>query len=250
MNKQKIVGLILAVAGLSAIWTACKKDRVIVNSNGADLYQTYMPLEIGKYIIYEVDSSIWDNSLCVKDSRKYQHKYLIADTFRDAQSRLSYVVNIYSRRNSTDVFRVDDVIYYTPGAEQMELMQKNIRFIRLISPVAEGKQWNGNRLIPSEDQDFDYLQNWDYTYTNFEKPFNTGAINFENTVTVVERDTILNNPETMPDAYAYLLQSKSVYAFRVGMVYHEYAYWIYDPIPGEKNCRKGVGVTLRAIEYN
>ncbi len=36
-----------------------------------------------------------------------------------------------------------------------------------------------------------------------------------------EVDTIINNPETLPDAYASLLQSKSVYAFQVGLIYRE-----------------------------
>jgi hypothetical protein len=250
MNKHKIILGLMAVVLTAALLGSCKKDRVVVNGNGGDLYQSFMPLEIGKYTIYDVDSSIWDDAKCLKYTRKYQHQYLVADTFRDGQKRLSYVINVLTRKSATDKFVVDDVIYYTPGAEQLEIVQKNVRFMRLVNPVIEGKQWNGNILVPSEDKDYDYLKNWKYTYKNVLKPYNNGAINFEKTLTVNEVDTILNNPETKPDAYASLLQSKTVYAFRVGMIYHEYAYWIYDPIPGAQNCRKGVGVVLKAIEYN
>jgi hypothetical protein len=250
MNKHKIIVGLIAVVFATVLLGSCNKDRVVVNTNGGDLYQSYLPLSIGKYIIYDVDSSIWDDLKCVKYTNKYQHQYLVADTFRDAQKRLSYVINVLSRKTATDKFVVDNVVYYTPGAEQMEYVEKNIRFRRLINPIAEGKQWKGNSLMPQEDQDYNYLKGWNYTYKNVLKPYNNGAINFENTLTVSEVDTVLNNPETLPDAYASLLQSTSVYAFRVGLIYREYTYWIYDPIPGSKNCRKGVGVVMRAIEYN
>jgi hypothetical protein len=250
MNKHKIILGLMALVFTTALLNSCKKDRVVVDAKSSDLYQAFLPLEVGKYIIYDIDSSIWDDTKCIKYTNKYQHEYLVADTFRDAQKRLSYAINVLSRKTPTDKFVVNDVVYYTPGAEQMEYVEKNIRFMRLVNPLVEGKKWKGNILVPSEDQDYNYLQNWNYTYSNVLKPYSNGAINFEKTITVKEVDTILNNPETMPDAYASLLQSKSVYAFRVGLVYREYTYWIYDPIPGSKNCRKGVGVTMRAVEYN
>jgi hypothetical protein len=250
MNKHKIILGLMALVFTTALLNSCKKDRVVVDAKSSDLYQAFLPLEVGKYIIYDIDSSIWDDTKCIKYTNKYQHQYLVADTFRDAQRRLSYAINVLSRKSPADKFVVNDVVYYTPGAEQMEYVEKNIRFMRLVNPIVEGKKWKGNILVPSEDQDYNYLQNWNYTYSNVLKPYNNGAINFEKTITVKEVDTILNNPETMPDAYASLLQSKSVYAFRVGLVYREYTYWIYDPIPGSKNCRKGVGVTMRAVEYN
>jgi hypothetical protein len=65
---------------------------------------------------------------------------LVADTFRDAQKRLSYAINVLSRKTPTDKFVVNDVVYYTPGAEQMEYVEKNIRFMRLVNPIVEGKK--------------------------------------------------------------------------------------------------------------
>jgi hypothetical protein len=248
MNKNKFIVAILALVGLSTVFNSCKKDRILINTNGGDLYQSFMPTEIGKYVIYDVDSSIWDDNLCIKFTHKSQQQYLVADTFRDLQNRLSYRIDISSRLKSTDQFAINDVVYYTPGAEQLEYVEKNIRFMRMVNPVTEGKVWSGNSLMPSEDQDYNYLKGWKYTYENVLKPYNNGAISFEKTVTVNETNQVLNNPETQPADYAYLLQSKSVYAFRVGMIYREYTYWIYDPT--SKACRKGVGVIMRAIENN
>lgn len=248
MNKHKIFLGILTFVAASALFTACKKDRVVVIADTANLYQDYMPLEVGKYIIYDIDSSIWDDAKCFKYTYKYQHQYIVADTFRDGQKRLSYVINVLSRLKVTDNFVVNDVIYYTPASERFEFVEKNIRFVRLINPIVENKVWNGNVLMPVDDQDYAYLKNWKYTYQNVNKPYNNGVVDFENTVTVSETDQILNNPETMPTSYASLLQSKSVYAFRVGLIYREYSSWIYDPAIA--SCRKGAGVVMRAVEYN
>lgn len=250
MNKNNFITGLIALLLVSGFMSSCKKDRVIVNSNAGDLYQSFMPLEIGKFIVYDVDSFLWDDVKCIKYTNESQQEYLVADTFRDNQKRLSYMIQIRSRANEKAAWTVNDVVYYTPGAEQLELVEKNIRYMRLVNPIVENKQWLGNSLIPQEDQDYNYLKGWKYTYQNVLQPFNNGAITFDRTVTVLETDQILNNPETMPDSYAYLLQSKSVYAFRVGMIYHEYAYWIYDPVPLTKSCRRGAGVTMRAIEYN
>lgn len=242
----------MAVVLTAGLLNSCKKDRVIVNTDGGNLYQSFLPLEIGKYIIYNVDSSIWDDNKCIVYTTKSQHEYLVADTFRDNQKRLSYTINIRTRANEKANWVVNDVVYYTPGAEKMEYVEKNIRYMRLVNPIKEGEgnEWAGNSLMPADDQDYQYLKGWKYKYQNVLQPYNNGAINFEKTVTVSETDQILNNPETQPDDYAYLLQSKTVYAFRVGMIYREYTYWIYDPIVGVKNCRKGAGVKMTAIEYN
>lgn len=250
MNKKKFLIGLCAVLCTSALLFSCNKEKIVVNTDGGNLYQPYMPLEIGKYIIYNVDSFYWDEERCLKITRSSQHEYLVADTFRDNQNRLSYVINVLERKNDSSQFVSGDVFYITPGAEQLEYVEKNIRYMRLVNPVRNDQTWLGNSLLPADDKDYDWLKGWNYTYKNVMEPYDNGKMKFEKTITVVETNQVLNNPETLPDNYAYLLQSKSVYAYRVGMVFHEYLYWIYDPVPMAKNCRKGLGVTMRIAEHN
>jgi hypothetical protein len=252
MNKRFLTfSAIATLTAFAFFLSACKKDKVIVNVDKGEMYQDFLPLTIGKYIVYDVDSSIWvDDNMCTKLTNKYQHKYTVADTFRDNQNRLSYTIEIKTRKNESSPWKVDDVIYYTPAAEKFETVQKNIRTMNLVNPIQEGKVWEGNSLLPHEDADYNWLKGWKYTYLDVLKPFNNGFKTFEKTITVEETDQILNNPETLPDAYASILQSKKVYAFRVGMIYKKYINWTYDPIPGSVNCRNGIGVEMRAIDYN
>jgi hypothetical protein len=250
MNKRKILIGALAAVVATVTFFSCKKETK-VNTDGGNLYQPYVPYQIGKYVIYDVDSSLWDDNLCLKVSRKCQMEYLVSDTFRDGQNRLSYVVDVLSRKNDTAQFASDYVLYVTPGAEQYEFVEKNIRFMRMVNPVKNGYSWSGNSLMPADDQDYAYLKNWNYQYQDVLQPYSTNKLTFPNTVTVSETNQVLNNPETKPDAYAYMLISKTVYAYEVGMVYHEYTNWTYDPtVPGVKACRKGSGVIMQAVEHN
>jgi hypothetical protein len=248
MNKNKFLIGLFTVLCSTALFS-CKKETV-VNTDGSNLYQPYLQLQIGKYITYSVDSSIWNDALCIKFTPQSQQRFLINDTFRDNQKRLSYVVNVLSRKNDTAQWYSNDVIYITPAADHFEYVEKNIRFMRLANPVKSGATWAGNSLMPSDDKDYAYLQNWNYTYQNVLQPYDNGKMKFDNTITVSETNQVLNNPETAPNDYAYLLQSKSVYAYGVGMVYHEYTYWTYEPNPSGIGCRKGVGVIMRAIDHN
>lgn len=248
MIKNLLAPLVIVIAVFS--FGSCSKERVVLDYKSGDVYQNYVPLEIGKYILYDVDSSIWDDFSCTKLVRKSQHKYEVVDTFRDNQKRLSYVINIFSRSNDKAAFIIDDVIYVTPGAEQLEKVQKNLIYTPLSNPVKENNRFDGHARIPDQDPDLNYLLDWEYRYMNVGKSFNNDYKTYDNTVTVKEVDRVLNNPESQPNAYAELLQSKAVYAYGLGMIYKEYVYWTYDPIPGQTNCRKGVGVVMRALEHN
>lgn len=248
MNKNRIFTGVLALL-CSVAFFSCKKE-IVKNTDGGTLYQPYVPMQIGKHIVYDVDSSIWDDNLCVKFSRQYQMEYVVADTFRDGQNRLSYRIDVYIRKGDTAQWKINDVVYMTPAAEKLELVEKNIRYIRMVNPVKENYTWKGNSLMPAEDHDYDYMHPWVYKYGDMLQPYDNGKRTFENTITVTEVDSTFNNPETKPTLPAAKIFSKSVYAYGIGMVYHEYLYWTYEPQPSTTICRKGYGVVLRAVEYN
>lgn len=250
MNKNKILVGVFALLCTTAFFS-CKKE-IKINTDGGTLYQPYYPMEIGKYITYDVDSSIWDDNVCIKYTHTYQMQYLIADSFRDAQKRLSYRIDVLIRKDDSSQFKAHDVFYITPAAEKLEFVEQNIRYIRLVNPVKQSLTWKGNSLLPAEDHDYDYLYDWDYQYKNVLESYKIGNKTYENTLTVQERDSVLNNPETKPDAFAAKLYSQSIYAYGLGMIRHEYIYWTYQPpaIPGTPSCRKGLGVVLSIADHN
>jgi hypothetical protein len=224
---------------------SCKKDR---EEYQGDSSKDFFPLTIGKQVVYDVDSIIWDDFDCTKDTNHYQMRWTIADTFRDNQSRLSYVINTDIRTQDSLPWNVHHVIAVTPTAASLEYLEDNLRFIKLIFPVENNRTWKGNSLISLTDEN-QIFSDWMYTYENLNEPFDNDMEVFDSTITIQAVDETINDPESLPDAYGSKTFSKEVYGKGVGLVYREYIQWVYDPTSGSA-CRHGSAVTMRAIEHN
>jgi hypothetical protein len=243
MNRKYFPALLLA-AFFSIAFFSCKKGT---DKYSSDNSRGYFPLRVGHYVVYDVDSTIWDDFAKVKTLHRYQMRYTIADTFTDNEKRLSYRIDVHIRPNDTLTWATHRVINVTPTNTTLEYSESNIRFIKLVFPVMEGKTWKGNSLIAAADQDYQYLQNWDYRYYAYEAPFNNGKVLFGTTLTVLQADEKVNDPETMPDAYASRTYGREVYGFNVGLVYRELTYWTYQP---SIQYRNGYSVIMRAVDHN
>lgn len=224
---------------------SCKKETS--NKYGDDYTRGYFPTQIGRYVIYDMDSTFWDDFLKVKSLHKYQLRYTIADTFRDNQKRLSYRIDVHIRKNDALAWNTSRVIYVTPTETHLEFVESNLRFIKHVFPISNNISWNGNSMINSLDQDYTYFQGWNYNYSNLGLSYNNGKSYYENTVTVNQADDSLNNPETMPNDYAFRTYSKEVYGYDIGLVYREMTHWTYQPTIGYRN---GYSVVMRAVEHN
>lgn len=246
--SKKFLPVLLLLSSFSMFFLACNKESE--NKYGNDLSRGYYPLQIGKYVVYDVDSTIWDDFRQVKTIHKYQMRYTVADTFLDNANRTSYRIDVYIRTNDSLPWNTHRVINVTPTNTSLEYTEANLRFIKLIFPVADNMEWKGNAMIPAGDQDYQYFQNWTYRYSGHEKPFNNGKVLFDNTITVNQVDEKVNDPETMPDSYASQTFAKEVYGYDVGMVYREMTHWIYDPKPNGAKYRNGYSVVMRAVDHN
>ena len=251
---RKILFPLLAIAAFSITFVSCKKDKedlseIAQGHKYGGVYVDGGAYSLGKYILYNVDSTYWDDFLGVSVPTHCQLRYNVVDTFRDDQNRLSYVIDILYRKTSQDPYVPADVAYVTPTATGLEFSQRNIKFLKLVFPVSEGKSWNGNTFIPLGDEDYAEYDNnkWNYTYANVDKPFDPGNNLYEHTVTVNQIDDALNNPDVDSTVYAYRNYAQEVYAYNVGMVYRERIYWVYQPTIG---ARKGYEVVMRAVESN
>lgn len=246
MNRNVLSVLCFAGLLTFVLFSCTKKKDTSYSENYSE---GFFPLDFGKYVVYDVDSILWDDFQCVKSLHAYQMRYTVGDTFRDDANRLTYRIDIHLRKKDTLSWDPHRVIFVTPTDTRLELVEGNVRFIKLVYPVSNDVTWQGNSMIPALDQDHRYLQGWTYRYSNFSEQFNSGFTYFDNTVTVSHIDEQQNDPETMPDSYSYKTFSKEVFGFGIGMIYRETTHWIYDPTNGPK-CRKGYSVIMRAVDHN
>jgi len=247
MNK-KLLHVLLLLASVSVFFFACKKESDNKYSN--ELSRGYYPLAIGRYVVYDVDSTIWDDFKQVKTLHRYQMRYTVADSFFDNTNRVSYRVDVHIRTNDSLPWNTHRVINVTPTSTGLEYTEANLRFIKLIFPVANNLEWKGNSMIPAGDQEYNYFQDWTYRYSDHEQSFNNGKVLYDNTITVNQVDQKENDPETMPNSYAYLTFGKEVYGYDIGMVYREITHWVYDAKPNSSNYRRGYSVVMRAVDHN
>lgn len=248
--------ILLPLLLLPVVLFSCKKENEDLSeiAKGNKFY----PTEIGKYIVYDYDSTVWNDQLKAALPFKGQLRYTVVDTFRDAAGRLSYRINVERRKNDTDPYVPNDVLRVTPTDDRVEVMQRGLTFIKMVFPVLNGKVWNGNALISLDDKDNEEYDNskWKYTYADFDREFDPGNNLYEHTVTVNEIDDQVNDPAVDSTVYASRNYSQEIYAYNVGMVYRERIYWVFQPKApnggsgGGSGYPKGYRVVLRAVENN
>lgn len=248
MTKRFLPFLLLSV--LTIVYASCKKETDNPERFYVEPTRGYYPLQIGRYVVYDVDSVIWDDFDCTRKNRHLNMRYTISDTFTDLSGRPSYRIDIHQRVADTGVWQVSTVMYATPTTSGLEVVMNNLRMEKLIFPISGGATWFGNRAIDTSEAQNSFYSGWLYQYTDFLRPYNNGRVNFDNTVTVRQINDSLNNPETIPGAYATRTYSREVYGYDVGMIYREFTHWTYDPGDPDHACRKGFSVVMRATSHN
>jgi hypothetical protein len=245
MNKKFLPAILMFATSIA--FFACKKSNNSANGN-SDATRQYFPIQKGKHVVYNVDSTVYADSNCTIHTRHCQIMYTIADTFRDANDSLSYLMNVSYRPDQDSLWQKQGVLYVTPTARDIEVSNSNVKFVKLVFPVIDGEKWKGNSFIGINDSANFYYGDWNYTYMNYGQSYNNGVINFGNTLTVLEDDEAKYSTEFATDgAINYRTYAKEVYGYGVGMVYSEWTHW---EVTQSSTCKKGYSVVMRAVEYN
>jgi hypothetical protein len=243
---------------------SCKTEKEeFITENIAD----YLPLTPGKYITYRVDSLVFPNFGRSTVTRKYQVKHLIDSKFIDVEGQTSYRVFTFIRDSvntsswtAAQPWVSSGTYFITVKADQTELTEDNLRFIKLRMPMKEGYSWHGNKYLPDNPYDTagykfsndDNMEDWDFYYDNFSPLFSYRNINYANVVTVEQQDESFNVPITTPTSYASRTRSVEKYSKSIGLVYREYELWEYQPnTTGSGGAFKvGWGLTEWMIDHN
>lgn len=188
-----IISLLIAVSG-------CNKDT----NAPSELGYTYFPIEVGHWVIYEVDSILHDSALRRHDTAHYEIKELIESEFVDGEGRMAQRVERWRRADSTQGWRLVDAWVFTRTATTAEKVEENNRYVRLAFPINRHQFWDGNS--------FNNLESWDHYYNSEtlhdSKTYN--GLTFDSTVTVIQRENF--NKVEEEDAL-------EVYAAGVGLVH-------------------------------
>jgi len=269
MRLHSILRLSCLAAITSLLFSCNEKEEF-----NTEKLEDYMPLVSGKYITYRLDSLVFTNFNHNIETHKYQVKYVIDALITDNLGRPSYRVFRYMRDsvNATSWTPAQPwanagTIQITPLSDQVELIEDNLRFIKIHLPITDRFTWKGNTYMPasicglssgpycplytfSNDDD---MQDWDYFYDGTPSSFSYKGINYSNVLTVEQADELLNVPVTNPGVYGAKSRAVEKYSKGIGLVYREYTLWEYQPDQnpgGPNNTYRGFGITQWMIDHN
>jgi hypothetical protein len=240
---------------VSILFSCTKKTEIFQT----DALSVYIPLQAGKYITYRVDSTVFTNFGRNEETHSYQVKHVIDAQIPDNLGRPSYRIFRYTRDAAgTQAWVPTGSYFITPLTDQVELIEDNLRFIKLRLPVLEGTSWKGNKFLSPDPygslytfSNDDDMEDWDFYFDTFEPTFSYSGKNYTDVYSIEEASDSINVPITNPASYASMTRAVEKYSKNIGLVYRQYVLWEYQPNTGGPGGYKvGFGIRMWMIDHN
>lgn len=199
MKPRNTFGLVILLPVLLAsVLTACRKETVPVTDRGT----AYYPYAEGLWWEYDMDST-WYNDF----SGDTVHRQFILreefDSFFVAVNGTTAIrIERYYRDDETQPWSGPRIWWTYTTTDYAVKVEENNPFVKLIFPLDEGSQWNGNRLNSMDART--------YTCETKNAPYNINGNTFDSTTTILQADY-----ETLLEKQFY----QEVYARNVGLVH-------------------------------
>ena len=254
--KNCITSLTVCVIIVSFLFTAgcSKKDTA-----QSEPVQDYLNLQVGKYIVYRLDSTLWINFGQQDTVISYQAKDIVDGTVTDALGRPGVRIVRYLRGlNSTNENDWEPKLTYfvIPTTQTVEMIENNLRFVKLNDPLWDGHTWRGNGFLPTDCYSQFAFSNdgnmidWDYTYEEVGSALHIGNTDYDNTITVLQADEEDNvNDPTSIGWKNYWVEK---YQKGLGLVYKEVLMWEHQPPTSQSTTgyTTGFGIKLTILSHN
>jgi hypothetical protein len=231
---------------------SCTKETANIE---LPIISTYYPLEVGKSITYKLDSTVYLNLGTIKEIRSYIIQDRVDAIINDNSGRPSYKVK-RMLRNSSDSTKWQDLTSYlvTIDEKQLELVDKNLRFIILKEPIRDNFSWKGNSFINTISfPEFQFLDQWEYKYENVGKPFLVNGQTFPETISIIQQVDTLGSPQNKSFYYEIII-AKEVYAKNIGLISKEFFHETWQPPNANSNIgyyeANSYGIKLSIIKSN
>ncbi len=217
-------------------------------------------LQSGKYITYRLDSLVFTQQGRSEETHSYQEKHLVNGQIADNLNRPSFRVYRSIRDLAgTQPWRPSGSYFITPLENSVEVIEDNLRTVKLISPVKEGTTWKGARFFGTEpysslynfsNDDDPGIANWEFTIDSANQTIMLSGQTINDVVSLTAVNESINAPIIDTRAYATksLLQEK--FARGIGMIFQEYILWEYQPNPNGTPYKTGFGVKRSMIDHN
>lgn len=186
----------------------CKRKT----ESAPDLGYDYAPNILGKYVVYDVDSTVYDDFNKDTTYFKYRVKEKMEEFYTDNEGRPATKMVRYVKKYDPAVsydnipWTIKDVWMVNKSKTTYEVVEENVRFVKLTFPVKDGAEWNGHAQ--------NTLGERNYTYNYFDQKEVINNASFDYVLYVEQKDDKHKN-----NIHREFYIEK--YAKYVGLVYKE-----------------------------
>jgi len=234
--------LILLMAITCIFFTACKDE---IEETNIELGLEYFPLEVGKWMIYEADSVVYNGFTQTVDTAEFFIREFVESSFIDDEGRPAVRIERSYKYDENDSWVLKDVWYAVRDSQYAERVEENVRFLKLVFPILENRTWEGNTYINTSDSELSYFADWEYQITSTNGVYQYGNLNIADAIDVQQNDF---------ETFIEKSYAKETYAKNVGLVFKEL--WqletqdLGNPETWPSRAEEGFTYRQRLIEHN
>ncbi len=248
--KMRFITLVVFVYLLFA---SCTDGEQILEKVNLDFGYDYFPLEVGDYLIYEVDSVIYDpqGNFVAVDTNTIQVREEIVAALESENGQTFYRIERSERDSVAMNWELTNVFSAYQTEQEAVRQEENLRFIKLVFPLETDKLWNANANFDENTnvsiagETLKMFQNWQTTVEDISPSVTIEGTEFEDVVTI----SLVNNENLIEYRFG-----KEQYAKNIGLIYREL--WVLDTqniadtLSWTEKAEKGFILKQRLIEHH
>jgi hypothetical protein len=259
INLMRSKNLIPCLAALAFIFslTSCEKKTEQFTS---EPISDYMPAAVGKYITYRLDSTVFTNFGRNEELHRYQVKHVVDAQVPDNLGRPSYRIVRYLRDSlGTQPWVENGTYFITNLTDQAEVIEDNLRYIKLHLPLKINTDWKGNKYLSNDPfaslytlNNDDDMNDWDYNFEQFDPSITIAGKTVNDVYTITQIDDAYNSPVTDIRSAGWKTFAREQYSKNIGLVTRDFILWEYQPAPGGTGLgyKTGFGIKMWMIDHN
>lgn len=243
---------IFIILCLSTLFYSCSEGTVL-DDYEFDMGLEYYPLEVGKYLVYQVDSTTFNiegSGVEILESTTYVKEEFVEINFDD-QGDTIFVTERYEKKNLADEWVIKDVWSTQKVDLRVEKTAENLKLIKMVFPVQAGSDFNSTLYLDESTtvvvagETVEMFKNWATQVLSVGETDSIGTFNFGEVATISYADD-----ENLIEKRFSLEK----YARGIGMVYREDCILDTQDLDGSKLWRdkadKGYILKQTLLEYN
>lgn len=231
-NIKSFHYLLLAV--VLFLTASCNKKTEQVDSL---TLQEMFPLQIGKYITYRIDSTVFTRAGKLEEIHRYRVRHVVEQKLKDNLNRDAWRVNTYITDSlGIGPWVVNGFYIVVPADKQLEVIENNLRVIKINLPSKEGFTWKGNSYLSNKPYSPEFpltidakMTGWDFTYESVNQTEKIGSVTLNDVTTITHANDASNFPLERDTSFAFREYSLDKFAKNTGLVYSEHIVREYQP---------------------